>query len=103
MRLIDADALYEKAYWHGKLPDVGNPYADGVEAVDMNDIEEAPTIDPESIRQKGEWTVIDGEDWNEDVIYQCPICKEEFVTIDGTPAENLWNYCPKCGAKMSEG
>lgn len=57
-------------------------------------------IEPESPRPVGEWDVIDGEDWNEDVIYKCSICKEEFVTIDGTPAENLWNYCPNCGAKM---
>ena len=32
-RLIDADALVEKAYWHGEHPDVGNPFAEGVDAV----------------------------------------------------------------------
>ena len=40
------------------------------------------------------------DDWNMETIYKCSACKEEFVTIDGTPAENLWNYCPHCGAKM---
>ena len=54
-----------------------------------------------TIKKRGEWTVIE-DDWNEETIYQCPICKEEFVTIDGTPADNLWNYCPACGADMRE-
>ena len=47
----------------------------------------------------GEWTVIE-DDYTDDTIYQCSVCKEEFVTIDDTPADNLWNYCPNCGAKM---
>ena len=45
MRLIDADALAEKAYQHGEHPDVSNPFADGVDAVDMSDIDNATTID----------------------------------------------------------
>lgn len=58
------------------------------------------TIDPESLRPKGQWAVIEGEDWNEDVIYQCSECKEEFVSFEGTDLDKLWNYCPECGAKM---
>lgn len=46
-----------------------------------------------------EWEEIE-DDWNMETIYKCSACKEEFVTIDGTPADNLWNYCPHCGAKM---
>lgn len=46
----------------------------------------------------GAWVEID--DLLMDIVYQCTACKEEFVTIDGTPAQNLWNYCPNCGAKM---
>ena len=53
-------------------------------------------------RKHGEWTTIE-DDWNEETIYKCSVCKEEFVTIDGTPPENLWNYCPCCGAKMDGG
>ena len=49
-----------------------------------------------------EWDVIE-DDYHFDTIYKCSACKEEFVTIDGTPAENLWNYCPNCGAKMDGG
>lgn len=46
----------------------------------------------------GEWTEFEDEQMG--TVYQCTICKEEFVTIDGTPAQNLWNYCPNCGAEM---
>lgn len=35
-----------------------------------------------------------------DTIYECSVCGEPFVTLEGTPADNLWNYCPNCGAKM---
>lgn len=34
--------------------------------------------------------------------YQCTHCKI-LMSIDGTPKENLLNYCPYCGAKMDEG
>lgn len=32
-RLIDANALVEKAYWHGEHPSADNPFAEGVDAV----------------------------------------------------------------------
>jgi DNA-directed RNA polymerase subunit RPC12/RpoP len=50
--------------------------------------------------RKGRWTEIEGDYWNEDIIYQCSVCKEEFVSFDGTNLEKLWNYCPNCGCKM---
>ena len=52
--------------------------------------------------------VVHGE-WKEtecpygDMIYTCSVCGEDWVTIDGTPAENFMNYCPRCGAKMDGG
>jgi DNA-directed RNA polymerase subunit RPC12/RpoP len=52
-----------------------------------------------TVQECGEWEEIE-DDWNMETIYKCSACKEEFVTIDGTPADNLWNYCPHCGAKM---
>ena len=57
-----------------------------------------PTVDAMEVVH-GEWTVIE-DDYTDDTIYQCSVCKEEFVTIEGTPADNLWKYCPNCGAKM---
>lgn len=44
MRLIDADALLLHSYWHGEPPTQSNPYGNGVDAVDVEDIEAAPTI-----------------------------------------------------------
>lgn len=58
------------------------------------DVEAVPVV-------HGEWKVIE-DCYLLDTIYQCSACKEEFVTIDGTPAENLWKYCPYCGAIMDE-
>ena len=52
-----------------------------------------------TVQECAEWEEIE-DDWNMETIYKCSACKEEFVTIDGTPEENLWNYCPHCGAKM---
>lgn len=49
----------------------------------------------------GSW--IAQEDWGMDTYYTCSACKEDFVTDDGTPTDNLWNYCPHCGAKMDGG
>ena len=31
--------------------------------------------------------------------WQCTYCKV-LMSIDGSPKENLLNYCPNCGAKM---
>ena len=43
--LIDRKKLLEKGYWHGKRPDLENPFEEGVDAVDTIDIENAPTVD----------------------------------------------------------
>ncbi len=51
-----------------------------------------------SAEKTGRW--IEQDDEYNDTIYQCSVCGEEFVTIEGTPADNLWNYCPCCGARM---
>ena len=46
MRLIDADKLLLSAYWHGESWAQDKPYAaNGVDAVDVCDIEAAPTIE----------------------------------------------------------
>ena len=60
-----------------------------------------PAVDANPVVH-GEW--IEKEDWGvDDYYYTCSACGEDFVTIDGTPSENLWNYCPNCGAKMDGG
>lgn len=42
---IKREALYEKAYWHGEHPDVGNPFPDGVDGVDIKDVDAIPAAD----------------------------------------------------------
>lgn len=54
----------------------------------------------DTAEKTGRW--IEQDDEYNDIIYQCSVCGEEFVTIEGTPADNLWNYCSNCGARMVE-
>ena len=54
-----------------------------------------PTIEE---RKTGKWIEKDG--WDGDVYYDCSVCGESWITIEGTPWENGMNYCPHCGAKM---
>ena len=46
----------------------------------------------------GKWIEHDGYDG--DVYYDCSVCGEPWVLIEGTPKENKMFYCPHCGAKM---
>ena len=39
------------------------------------------------------------DDW---IVYECSNCKELWVFDDGTPADNNYNYCASCGAKITE-
>ena len=55
-------------------------------------------VDGQEVRH-GRWIE---QEADMDTIYECSVCGEPFVTIDGTPADNLWHYCPNCGAKMDE-
>lgn len=56
-------------------------------------------LPPVSVAEKvGRW--IEKEDWNGDTYYDCSVCGESFSLIEGTPTDNLYNYCPSCGAKM---
>lgn len=47
---IEREALYEKAYWHGEHPDVGNPFPDGVDAIDIKDVDAIPAADIAPVR-----------------------------------------------------
>lgn len=59
-------------------------------------LQDMPTAEP----RPGKW-IEKGDDW-EGVYYECSCCKEAFTLIDGTPTDNLYNYCPNCGTKMEE-
>ena len=32
--------------------------------------------------------------------YECPYCDFVLQLMEGTPEENLYNYCPKCGQRL---
>ena len=62
-------------------------------------IDEAPTIDPESLRPTAHW---ENEDdfYGDSIVWFCSVCKDRFILNDGTPEENNYKYCPSCGARM---
>ena len=89
---IDREALYEKAYWHGEHPDVGNPFPDGVDAIDIKDVDAIPAADVAPVVH-GRW-----------VEYQIPpiICCSNCDWATGIEEKNF-QHCPNCGAKMDGG
>ena len=57
----------------------------------------APAADVVSVVH-GRW--IEKEELYFDVMYDCSACGESFCFIEGNPSNNLYNYCPNCGARM---
>lgn len=96
MRLIDADELLKRA-----LPK--NPDAE-FHCVPVEDIEAAPTIEPE--RKKERWVM------TPDGMIACSNCRENptnriiingDLVYDMTPIRKRMRFCPNCGARMEEG
>ena len=98
MRLIDAEAFLKTEIGRcGSDPLVGICTSDNEYLSDR--LKKAPTIEAKPVVH-AHW--IEQEDGNLDTYYTCSSCKEDFDLIAGTPCENLYNYCPSCGAKMDE-
>ena len=94
---IEREALYEKAYWHGEHPDVGNPFPDGVDAIDIKDVDAIPAADVAPVRH-GRWIYHIDDLFPGDSTQECSCChEEEYLTLYNE------NYCPNCGAKMDGG
>lgn len=55
-------------------------------------------VDALSEPKTGKWITEDMFDG--DVAYRCSECNELFWIASGTPKDNEYNFCPKCGAKM---
>lgn len=47
-----------------------------------------------NVQKIGRWIPFDCDTW------ECSECKNLFTTLEGTPKDNLFNFCPNCGAKM---
>ena len=98
MRLIDADAL--KANRRGYSVKIDN-LTGAWPCVLLAEIADAPTIDPEELRLKGEWTENRHRSYDdlrdEYVIwftYTCSNPKCNFESMGNHP------YCPNCGTNM---
>ena len=53
----------------------------------------------EEVEEKtGRW--IEEDMFDGDVAYRCSECNELFWIESGTPKDNEYNFCPKCGAKI---
>lgn len=100
VRLIDANSILRSIDVNGSAYDgiEYQAYKAGAEYV-RSMIEDAPIIDPESLRPTAKW---ENEDdyYGDSIIWCCSVCKDRFILNDGTPEENNYKYCPSCGARM---
>ena len=104
-KYIDRDSLIE---WLKRIRLVDLSDGLGICRVIMeDDFQKAITNMPENIIVDvapvlhGRWEHSTDEWFGTDV-YTCSKCRESYVLVEGTPKENLWHYCPNCGAKMYE-
>ena len=87
-----------------KYIDADRLYKDITRSIDycediLEIVERQPAADVAEVRH-GRW--IDYSDEYDGGYYECSVCGEPWVFIDGTPKDNNANYCPNCGAKMDE-
>ena len=78
MRLIDADELIKSRF----------SIFDDDQVVDVEDILRAPTIEAEPVKH-GQWIKVGDSSWECSACHEVSCCKG--------------NYCPDCGARMTEG
>lgn len=65
-------------------------FQDEIEAIEtvLNELEKKEC---KYVRQDNDW-----------IVYQCSNCKMDWVFEDDEPKDSEFNYCPKCGAKITE-
>ena len=71
----------------------GEEYTYSHRCIDPHAILELP-----SAQKKGKWIEINLGYGG--INYGCSCCKEVFILMDGTPFDNLYFFCPHCGADM---
>lgn len=114
MRLIDADALIDDLKHDVAVDQDSLDYEELTDsnreniqfdkdckqnAIDL--LQNAPTIEPE--RKKGKWIPDNNSVY--EMRFVCSECKESQVvpTIGFTKYKPIWDFCPNCGADMTEG
>jgi hypothetical protein len=116
MRLIDADALKERilkerdaipktvverySFGVGTPNQHGNSMRGGIRKA-LRCMEQTPTIDPETLRPKGRWDIIECDKENKRIFVECE-CGATFK-LSMFDFGLCYNYCPNCGADMREG
>ena len=90
---IKREELYEKAYWHGEHPTVDNLFPDGVDAIDIKDVDAIPAADVAPVRH-GKWRY-----YHKQNIAVCTECSFER-NLDANFGRAV--SCPNCGARMDE-
>lgn len=86
---VSRDAALALSEWYGESATHDNPFPDGAEAVPVYKIEQLPSVQPKRLTEKWIFTT----EGNTDHI-TCSVCNHDSM---GT-----FDYCPNCGAKMSE-
>ena len=75
--------------------------ADAITMSGVKILNQFPAADVAPVRH-GRWED-SADEWFGTDVYTCSKCRESYVLVEGTPKENLWHYCPNCGAKMDGG
>lgn len=91
MRLIDADAAYERAQADLRRGALEDWEFDMI----VNLLDSAPTVDAVPVVH-GRWAHLGGDEWC------CPVCGF-VVTTEGSWDKPAKKYCEDCGAKMDGG
>ena len=94
---IERESLYEKAYWHGEHPDVDNPFPDGVDAIDIKDVDAIPAADVVPVRH-GQWIETPRLYYGAKQ-YECSLCYSDTFWNKHCITEK-YPHCPNCGCKM---
>jgi len=97
MRAIDADAMLARLEeWN-----TSDSTDKALYNFTLHRILEQPTIEPQ--RKKGKWLPDNNSPY--EMRFVCSECKTSEVvpTIGFTKYEPIWDFCPNCGAEMTEG
>jgi len=99
---ISREAVLNLAYWHGKPCTYDNIDPEGCDAVDTDEIEKLPSVQP--MRLKGEWIPLDLSMINTPYYCSCCFKHAPIVATRGIASIQtevmLSDFCPNCGAKM---